>query len=109
MILIHFPGTKGLDKNDPKHKENRISSWKALEEFVESGLIKSIGVSNYRPHHLDELMEIAKIKPVVNQIELHPMYVEYDTIENCQKHGVLIQAYSPFARFHKDLIEHATI
>ena len=109
MMLIHFPGTKGLEKNDPQHKENRAGSWKALEEAVQNGQVKSIGVSNFRPEHLDEIIEIAKIKPAVNQFELHPMYVEYDTIESCNKHGILVQAYSPFAQFNKELIDHPTI
>ena len=49
MMLIHFPGTAGLPKDDPKHAENRLGSWRALEEFVDAGLVKSIGVSNFRP------------------------------------------------------------
>jgi len=66
LMLIHFPGTKGLNKDDPGHLENRKGSWKALEEYVDTGLIKSIGVSNYRPKHIEELMEYARIKPVIN-------------------------------------------
>ena len=90
LMLIHFPGTEGLQKDDPKHLENRKGSWKALEEFVDSGLIKSIGVSNYRPNHIEELVEYARIKPVINQFELHPLYVEHDTIETCRKHDIIV-------------------
>ena len=97
MMLIHFPGTSGLEKNDPKHSENRLGSWKALEEYVDSGLIKSIGVSNYRPEHIEDLMQNCRIKPVINQFEIHPLYVEYDTIETCKKYDIIVQAYSPFA------------
>ncbi|CDW88713.1 aldo keto reductase [Stylonychia lemnae] len=109
MMLIHFPGTAGLPKDDPMHLQNRKESWKALEEYVDSGLIKSIGVSNYRPHHIEELVEYARIKPVVNQFELHPLYVEYDTIETCRKHNILVQSYSPFAQFKPTITENEVL
>ena len=83
-MLLTFPSTPGLDPKDAKNIENRHDSWKALEEFVVSGQIKSIGVANFKPRHLDKLLDIAYIKPVVNQIELHPMYVEHDTLELCK-------------------------
>ena len=50
-------------------------------------------------------MKIARVKPVINQFELHPMYVEHETIATCKKHNILIEAYSPFARFDKRLVE----
>eukprot|EP00347_Sterkiella_histriomuscorum_P018858 403343902 len=109
MMLIHFPGTEGLEKDDPKHLENRKGSWKALEEFVDAGLVKSIGVSNYRPNHIEELMEYSRIKPVVNQFELHPLYVEHDTIETCRKHNIIVQAYSPFAQFKPTIVENEVL
>jgi len=108
-MFLHFPATDGLEKDDPGHVENRHGSWKALEEYVEKGLIKFIGISNFLTHHSEGLLKVAKIKPVANQFELHPMYVEHDTIETCRKLGIVVQAYSPFAQFHKTLIEHPTI
>ena len=84
LMLIHFPGTMGLPKKDPNHLKNRKGSWRALEEYVDAGLIKSIGVSNYRPKHIEELMEYSRIKPVINQFEIHPLYVEHDTMEICR-------------------------
>jgi len=109
VMLVHFPGTEGLPFDDPRHAENRKGSWRALEEFVDSGLIRSIGVSNYRPHHLEELMAHSRIKPVINQVELHPLYVEQDTIDACRKHGILVQAYSPFAQGKARLLEHPVL
>jgi methylglyoxal/glyoxal reductase len=109
LMFLHFPATEGLEKNDPKHVENRHGSWKALEELVEAGSLKFIGISNFVPHHIEDLLKVAKIKPVVNQFEIHPMYVEHETIECCRKHGIVVQAYSPFAQFNKTLIEHPTL
>lgn len=109
LMFLHFPATEGLDKSDPLHVENRHGSWRALEELVESGHLKHIGISNFQPKHIEVLLKVAKIKPVVNQFELHPMYVEHDTIEICKAHGIVVQAYSPFAQFHKTLVEHPTL
>lgn len=56
--------------------ENRHGTWKAMEEAVDWGFVKSIGISNFKPKHIEDLMGIARIKPVINQFELHPLYVE---------------------------------
>jgi diketogulonate reductase-like aldo/keto reductase len=109
LVLIHHPSSSGLKRKDPKNREQRHGTWKALEEFVDEGLVRSIGVSNFQARHIEQLMEIARIKPVINQFELHPMYVEYETIEACRVHNFLVEAYSPFAQFHKQLVEDPTI
>jgi len=54
-------------------------------------------------------MSIARIKPVINQFELHPLYVEYDTLDACAKYDILVEAYSPFAQFNKKLVENEII
>jgi len=109
LMFLHFPATEGLEEKDPMHVENRHGSWRALEEYVEEGKLRHLGISNFLPNHIEALLKVAKVKPAVNQIELHPMYVENDTIECCRKHGIIVQAYSPFAQFHKTLVEHPTL
>ncbi|KAF2711896.1 2,5-diketo-D-gluconic acid reductase A [Pleomassaria siparia CBS 279.74] len=90
-------------------KENRIGAWKALVEGVEAGKIRSIGVSNYGVHHLDELETYIKSTDEkegagkggvlsVNQIELHPWLARKDIAEWCAKRNVILQAYSPLVR-----------
>jgi len=66
MVLLTFPSTTGLDPKDPKNLENRHESWRALEEFVVSGQVQTIGVSNFRRGHLEKLLDVASIKPAVN-------------------------------------------
>ena len=83
LMLLTFPSTPGLDPKDEKNIENRHDSWKALEEFVVNGKIRSIGVANFKPRHIEKLLDIAWVKPVVNQIELHPIYKEHDTVAIC--------------------------
>ncbi|KAL9072111.1 MAG: hypothetical protein Q9157_005219 [Trypethelium eluteriae] len=90
-------------------KSGRLGAWKALTEAVEEGKVKSIGVSNYGVHHLDELEEhIKNIEEKegtgkggvlsINQVELHPWLARGDIVQWCEKRGVLLEAYSPLVR-----------
>jgi diketogulonate reductase-like aldo/keto reductase len=69
--------------------------WATLEKLVEEGLIKSIGVSNCPTVMLLDLWSYAKIKPVVNQVELHPYLSQKDFVGFCKKMGVQVTGYSP--------------
>lgn len=88
-------------------KENRIGAWKALVEGVEAGKIRSIGVSNYGVHHLDELEAYIKSADgkggvlSVNQVELHPWLARKDIVDWCKKRGVILEAYCPIVRAQK--------
>lgn len=90
-------------------KENRLGAWKALVEGVEAGKIRSIGVSNYGVHHLDELeawineIDAKESKGKggvisINQIELHPWLARPDIVNWCTQRGVLCEAYCPIVR-----------
>lgn len=90
-------------------KSGRLGAWKALTEAVEAGKIRSIGVSNYGVHHLEELEQYIKETEEkegkgkggvlsVNQVELHPWLARPDIVEWCEKRGVLLEAYSPLVR-----------
>ncbi len=86
LYLIHWPTpARGLF----------IETWKAFEELYKSGRVKAIGVSNFQPHHLDELLAVATIKPVVNQIELHPYFPQAELREYCKRHDIAIESWSP--------------
>lgn len=92
LYLIHWPNPKEYREH---WQEANAEAWRAMEEAVEEGLIKSIGVSNFHPHHLDALLESANIKPVVNQIYLSPSDQQKEILEYNKKHNILSQAYSP--------------
>jgi diketogulonate reductase-like aldo/keto reductase len=94
LFLIHWPGTQKLALDDPEHEANRLGTWRALEEGVDAGKIKSIGVSNYQVIHLESLLREARIVPAVHQFECHPLYHPMDIIEYCEKRKIIIQAYS---------------
>ena len=74
-------------------------------EMREAGLIKSLGVSNFLPHHLDTMIPKIKEVPVVNQIEIHPLYIEEDTIKCCENYGITLVAYAPLATYDDRLMK----
>jgi diketogulonate reductase-like aldo/keto reductase len=103
LMLVHWPGVQGLSPSDPKQVDLRHETWQALEEMQASGKIKAIGVSNFTIKHLEKLLKIAKVKPTVNQFELHPWCQDPDLETFCNNEKILIEAYSPLARGLQDL------
>lgn len=92
LYLIHWPNP--IDFRD-NWAEANAGSWRAMEEFYEAGQAKAIGVSNFRPEHLDELLKTAKIKPMVNQIFLNPSDLQPAVVAYNDNHDILSEAYSP--------------
>lgn len=92
LYLIHWPNP--VDYRDT-WEESNAESWRAMEEFVNRGLIRSIGVSNFMPHHLEALLKTANIMPTVNQIYLNPSDQQEEVVAYNKKNNILSQAYSP--------------
>ena len=95
LFLIHWP-INDLETEDWQQLDRE--TWRALEELYRAGKVRAIGVSNFLPHHLLNLMENAEIKPMVDQLEFHPGYMQYAAVEFCQKHGIQVEAWSPLGR-----------
>jgi len=91
LYLIHAPNEQKL----------RIEQWKEFEALKDEGLARTIGVSNYGIHHLEELLKVAKYKPVVNQIELNPYITRKELCEFCTAQGIIPEAYSPLTKAQK--------
>ena len=92
LYLIHWPANKMKYKNP---SEVNATTWEALEELYEEGRVRAIGVSNFLPHHLEELKKSAKVLPMVNQIELHVGYMQEDVVEYNNNNGIITEGYSP--------------
>ena len=92
LYLIHWPNP--VDMRDHWAEAN-AESWRAMEEAVKAGKIRTIGVSNFRKHHLDELLKTTEIKPAVNQIMLNPSDLQEDVVKANDELGMLSEAYSP--------------
>lgn len=86
LYLLHWP------------LNNYVESWKALENLYEEGKVKAIGVSNCQKHHLEAIMKEASIKPMVNQIEIHPTFGQTKTLEYCQSQNIMVEAWGPLGK-----------
>lgn len=84
LYLIHWPVAG-------KYKE----AWRAMERLYKDGRVKSIGVSNFQVHHLEDLMKDAEIVPVINQVEFHPMLTQKELRDFTKQHNIQLEAWSP--------------
>ncbi|KAF8591982.1 Aldo/keto reductase [Ramaria rubella] len=127
LYLIHWPiafepngDLSHIDPSDPTQSEaelgvkvhegtdrpivtdlNLVATWRAMEALVDAGKVRSIGVSNFSTKHLNELLPHARIPVAVNQVEAHPWLPNTELLNYCREHGILLQAYSPFAGQNK--------
>ena len=69
-----------------------------MEELYHAGKIRAIGVSNFLPHHIENLMQNAKVTPAVDQLEYHPGYTQQAAVDYCRKNQILVEAWSPIGR-----------
>ncbi|WP_285401650.1 aldo/keto reductase [Luteibacter sp. ME-Dv--P-043b] len=99
MYLIHWP--------TPKH-DRYVDTWKAFIRLREEGRIRSIGVSNFQPAHLDRIVQETGVVPVVNQVELHPDFAQRDVVSANAKHKVITEAWSPLGQ-GGDLLKNETL
>ncbi|PLT27604.1 aldo/keto reductase [Peribacillus deserti] len=84
LYLIHWPV-------EGKYK----GAWKALETLYKEGRVKSIGVSNFQIHHLEDVMKDAEINPMINQVEYHPRLTQKELQSFCREQGIQLEAWSP--------------
>jgi len=97
LYLIHRP------RGDVK------GTWKAMQELNEEGKIRAIGLSNFSPDQLDELIAYARIKPTVNQIETHVFFQQHHSYEFLKKREVQMEAWSPFAAGRNGIFSNQTL
>lgn len=97
LYLVHWPG---ID-------ENYIEVYKALEKIYQDGRVRSIGVSNFHVHHLENLLKETTVVPVINQIEFHPHLTQEEVRAYCQDKGIQVEAWSPL--MNGSLLEEALI
>jgi len=91
LFLIHWPLPTLYDGDF-------VSTWKVMEEFKRQGRARSIGVSNFQPEHLERLMAECEVVPAVNQIELHPYFLNAEVRAFDEQHGIATEAWSPIAQ-----------
>lgn len=87
LLILHQPAPDRFDQT--------IAAYKALEKLLSEGRVRAIGVSNFMPHHLKELLASTDVVPAVNQIELHPYFTQPEVQAADAENGILTQAWSP--------------
>jgi diketogulonate reductase-like aldo/keto reductase len=92
LYLVHWP-VPG------KYKD----TYRAIEELYEEGLIRAIGVSNFKIHHLEDLMASCRVKPMVNQVELHPLLTQKELVAFCRKESIQVESWRPLMQGRLDL------
>lgn len=96
LYLIHWP----MDSS-----ERFIDTWRAFEKLYADKKVRAIGVSNFNPHHLDDLLSGTTVVPVINQIELHPRLPQIELREYGKQHGIQIEAWSPIGGSGGNLLQ----
>lgn len=94
LFLIHWPVVEGHEED---WKQDNIETWRALEEAYEAGKLKAIGLSNFKVEHLENLLPNCRIKPMVNQIRLHPGVLQEETVAMSRENGMVVEAWSPLS------------
>lgn len=100
LYLIHWPQTY----------QKAADSWKYMEEALNEGLVRSIGVSNFNIHHIEHLLLTANVKPMVNQVECHIGLQNHKLQQFCSSHNIYLEAYAPLMSHHvSELISNETL
>ena len=95
LYLIHWP----LPETGYKEwRQLDKETWRAMEELYEAGKIRAIGLSNFLPHHIENILKDCRVRPAVDQIEYHPGYSQEAVVNYCRERGILVQAWSPIGR-----------
>ena len=105
LYLVHAPWP--WDEQGADYREENKQIWKAMEEFLASGRVKAIGVSNFNPDDLASLLPATTVKPMVNQIRWFIGLDPSATVAACEENGIVVEAYSPFA--HGLIVNHPEI
>ena len=95
LLLIHWP-VKDCVKD----------TWQVMEDYVRQGKVRSIGVSNFNRHHLEDLLAYAEIRPAINQIEVHPLMTQEENIAYNHELGIQVEAWGPFGQGDIDVVGH---
>lgn len=91
LYLVHWPRRATME-----------STWRAMESLLEEGLTRSIGVSNFLPHHLDALLQVAQVAPAVDQVEFHPWLQQPQLQAYLAEHDIALEAWAPLMKGHLD-------
>lgn len=93
LYLIHWPANQ--KQFGEQANEINAETWRAMEEAYHEGKLRALGLSNFMPHHIVELMKTAEVAPAVDQIEIHPGWSHKEEVKYLQAHNLLVEAWGP--------------
>ena len=99
LHLIHWPNPS---------QDEYVQAWAALVDAQQRGVVRQIGVSNFLPEHLERIEKETGVRPVVNQIEVHPYFPQEEQLAYHREHGIVTEAWSPLGRA-KELLDEGVI
>ncbi|HCD06799.1 aldo/keto reductase [Companilactobacillus crustorum] len=109
MMIIHNPQPwKEVNQGNDRHFEGNLETWRAMEDAVKAGKLKTIGVSSFQKEDLDNLIKNSDTTPAVNQVQIHIGDTPADIIKYSQDNGIVVEAFSPIAHgaaMNNDLIK----
>ena len=92
LYLIHWP-------HDPKYfdnwEEKTAETWLAFEELYKRGIVRAIGLSNFRPRHMEHILSMCTVAPMVDQVEVHPGMPQDEVLSFCRAHDMVVEGWSP--------------
>jgi diketogulonate reductase-like aldo/keto reductase len=91
LYLVHWPG-----------RDKFVDTYRALEKLLAEGLVRAIGVSNFKEHHLERLLQETDIVPAVNQVEFHPRLQQKSLHAYCKAKGIALEAWAPLMKGNLD-------
>lgn len=96
MMIIHSPQPWNMvNQSDDRCIEGNRAAWRALEDAYDEGKLRAIGVSNFQADDIESILEVCRIKPMVNQILLHIRNTPLDLLQYCTERNIVVEAYSP--------------
>lgn len=108
MMIIHSPQPWAkVNQCEDRYFEGNRAAWRALEDAYKEGKLKAIGISNFQIEDIENITKTCEIPPMVNQILLHISNTPMELVEYCQKHNIVVEAYSPIA--HGEILDQPEI
>ncbi len=107
LYLIHWPANE--KQFGARAAEINAETWRAMEEAYHEGKIRALGVSNFMPHHIIELMKTAEVAPAVDQIEVHPGWPHVEEVKYLQAHNILVEGWAPLGGQGAEVMTNPTI
>lgn len=108
MMIIHSPQPwVEVNQSENRYYAENKEVWRALEDAVETGKVRSIGISNFKVEDMKNILDGCRIRPAVNQFLTHISNTDFEVIDFCRKNGIVVEAYSPIA--HGEMLKNETV